>query len=82
MSDEEVLDAELADGESTIFITKPEGMFGPLTNVQAIAFFLVLLLLSSTILYTILNKEDRKLPESVEEVRVDDSSIWSIAANK
>ena len=76
MSDDEIQDAELVDEESTILTGKPVGMVGPLTRVQAVAFFLVLLLLSSTILYSILNKEDRTLPESVEEVRVDDSSIF------
>ena len=51
-------------------------MFGPFTRVQAVALFLVLLLLSSTILYTMLNKEESTLPENVEDVRVDDSSVF------
>ena len=58
MSDEEIQDAELVDEDSTILIGKPVGMLGPLTRVQAVALFLVLLLLSSTILYVMLNKEE------------------------
>ena len=76
MSEEEIQDAELVDEESTILIGKPVGMLGPLTRVQAVAVVLVLLLLSSTILYTMLNKEDSTLPEIVEDVRIDDSSVF------
>ena len=76
MSDEEIQDAELVDEDSTILIGKPVGMLGPLTRVQAVALFLVLLLLSSTILYVMMNKEESKLPENVEEARIDDSSVF------
>ena len=51
-------------------------MVGPFTRVQAVALFLVLLLLSSTILYAMLNKEESTLPENVEEARIDDSSVF------
>ena len=52
MSDEEVLEAELVSDDNPVLLTEPAG---PITKLQALAVVLVLLLLSSTILYSMLS---------------------------
>ena len=56
LSDEVIHDAELVEEDAAIEIDRPSGMFGPLTRVQALAMFLVLILLSSTLLYVLMGK--------------------------
>ena len=75
MSDEEIQDAELVEDDNVILLAKPAGMVGPLTKIQAIAFGIVLLLLSSTILYSMLSTEE-KLKEEIQEIQVDDPTIF------
>ena len=61
MSDEEILDAELVSEDKPALLTEPAGIAGPVTKLQALAVVLVLLLLSSTILYSMLSKEESVL---------------------
>jgi len=75
VSDEEIQDAELVEDDNVILLAKPAGMVGPLTKIQAIAFGIVLLLLSSTILYSMLSTEE-KLKEEIQEIQVDDPTIF------
>ncbi len=75
MSDEEIQDAELVEDDNVILLAKPAGMVGPLTKIQAIAFGIVLLLLSSTILYSMLSTEE-ELKEEIQDIQVDDPTIF------
>ena len=76
LSDEVIHDAELVEEDAAIEIDRPSGMFGPLTRVQALAMFLVLILLSSTLLYVLMGKEESELPEVQEEILVDDPAVF------
>ena len=76
LSDEVIHDAELVEEDAAIEIDKPSGIFGPLTQVQALAMFLVLILLSSTLLYVLMGKEESELPEVQEEILVDDPAVF------
>ena len=74
LSDDEIHVAELVDDENTVLSTKP-GMVGPLTKVQALALFLVLLLISSTVLYSILSEEE-SIRQVIPEVEFDDPAVF------
>ena len=74
LSDDEIHVAELVDDENTVLATKP-GMVGPLTRVQALALLLVLLLLSSTILYSMMNKEE-SVRQVIPEVEFNDPAVF------
>ena len=57
MTEEEIQDAELVDDDAPDAVFEP-AMAGPFTMVQAMAFGLVILLLSSTVLYYIFSSEE------------------------
>ena len=75
MSDEEILDAELVSEDKPALLTEPAGIAGPVTKLQALAVVLVLLLLSSTILYSMLSKEESVL-QIIPEMQLDESSVF------
>lgn len=74
VSDEEILEAELVDSAEETLLATPTNI-GPLSRIQALAIALVLLLLSSTILYAILSTKET-LEEEVSEVLVVDTGIF------
>ena len=75
MSDEEIHDAELVDDDNAILLAEPAGLAGPLSKTQVATIGLVLLLLSSTILYSMLSTEE-KLKEVKQEIQVDDPTVF------
>ncbi|MBG44957.1 MAG: hypothetical protein CMB76_00385, partial [Euryarchaeota archaeon] len=72
MSDEEVLDAELVSDDKPVLLTEPAG---PMTKLQALAVVLVLLLLSSTILYSMLSKEE-SVQQIIPEMQLEETSVF------
>ena len=75
MSDEEIHDAELLDDDNVILVAEPAGLVGPLSKAQVATIGLVLLLLSSTVLYSMLSTEE-KLKEAKQEIQVDDPTVF------
>ena len=65
MAEEEIQDAELVEDDAPDAIFEP-AMAGPFTMVQAMAFGLVILLLSSTVLYYVFSSEEVVELEVVE----------------
>ena len=65
MAEEEIQDAELVEDDTPDAIFEP-AMAGPFTMVQAMAFGLVILLLSSTVLYYVFSSEEVVELEVVE----------------
>ena len=74
LSDDEIHVAELVDDENKVLTSKPR-MIGPLTKVQALALFLVLLLVSSTVLYSILSEEE-SVRQVIPEVEFNDPAVF------
>lgn len=79
MSDEEIFEAELIDAEKTILVSDVKN-FGPFSAIQAVAIGLVILLLSSTILYTMLSS-DKPSEVSPEITPTYDDSIFVTDSN-
>ena len=65
MAEEEIQDAELVEDDASDAVFEP-AMAGPFTMVQAMAFGLVILLLSSTVLYYVFSSEEVVELEVVE----------------
>ena len=65
MAEEEIQDAELVEDDASDAVYEP-AMAGPFTMVQAMAFGLVILLLSSTVLYYVFSSEEVVELEVVE----------------
>jgi len=75
MTEEEIHDAELVEDGTPDAIFEP-AMAGPFTIVQAMAFGLVMLLLSSTILYTVMSSDGGELEEAADTIASDDPTIF------